>query len=264
MANSVCAIIVTYNPEMEKFKEAIQSIAAQDQAIIIVDNGSRLQNAINDIAKIHNAVFVPLPDNEGIAYAQNVGITYAMKNEYGYIFLMDQDTIIPDNGISILLQIHSDLEQAGRKIGSLGYAYKNTHSNQLNQIWKSNGTRLKKENIDQNRQKIFEVDFTIASGSLISSETLRKVGLMDVDLFIDLVDVEWGLRAQSLGYKNFQSFEKIMEHSLGSKNKTILHKSITVHAPIRNYYTIRNSIVLAKMAHVNKAWKNYLEGSKNP
>jgi rhamnosyltransferase len=258
MAVSICAIIITYNPEIEKFKKTIESVAARDQTIVIVDNGSRLQNTISEIAKIHNAVFVPLPDNEGIAFAQNVGITYAMKNEYRYIFLMDQDTIIPNNGISTLLRTYSDLEQAGRKIGSLGYAYKNTHSNQLSQIWRSNGTRLKKENIDLNRQKIFEVDFTIASGSLISSETLRKVGLMNVDLFIDLVDVEWGLRAQSLGYKNFQSFEKIMEHSLGSKTKTILRESRTIHQPIRNYYIIRNSIVLTRMSHVNKAWKKYL------
>ena len=259
MEYSVCAIIITYNPEVEKFYNVIKSISHNNQAIVIVDNGSKLQNIIQDIAKNHNAAFIPLPENEGIAYAQNVGITYALKNNFHYVFLMDQDTIIPQNGIPSLLKTYSDLEHAGEQIGSIGYAYKNTHSQQLSQIWRCHGTRLKKETIDLRQNKIFEVDFTIASGSLIAAKTFQKVGLMDADLFIDLVDVEWGLRAQALGCKNFQSFEKIMEHSLGSRSKKIFHEPRTIHPPIRNYYIIRNSIVVARMGHINKAWKKIFD-----
>ena len=258
MNHNVCAIIITYNPEIEKFKNVIKSISGNNQTIVIVDNASMSQNSISNIANTYNAVFIPLPENEGIAYAQNVGITYALENEFHYVFLMDQDTIIPHEGIASLLKTHSELEQAGEKIGSIGYAYKNTHTQQLSPIWRCHKTRIKEEIINLNIKKIFEVDFTIASGSLIASTALRKIGLMDADLFIDSVDLEWGLRAQALGYKNFQSFEKIMEHSLGSRNKKLFHKYITIHPPIRNYYIIRNSIRLLRMNHVNKTWKKYL------
>ncbi len=258
MPGSVCAIIITYNPEIEKFENTIKSIIGQSDDIIIIDNMSQAQRVIQELAKKYNTKFIPLPENEGIAYAQNIGITYAIKHNYNYIFLMDQDTIIPENGVPVLLKTYSDLEKANNKIGSLGYAYKNTHTGQLNQVWRTHNMKLNKEIINLNQKKIFEIDFTIASGSFISTETLKKVGLMDTALFIDLVDVEWGLRAQALGYKNFQSFEKIMQHSLGSKCKKIFSRTITLHPPIRNYYIIRNSITLIRMNHIHPAWKKYL------
>ncbi|MFX8766500.1 glycosyltransferase family 2 protein, partial [Acinetobacter baumannii] len=49
----------------------------------------------------------------------------------------------------------------------------------------------------------------ISSGSLISVEALKAVGLMRDYYFIDYVDTEWCLRAEYLGYKNFVSAQAI-------------------------------------------------------
>ena len=55
----------------------------------------------------------------------------------------------------------------------------------------------------------------ISSGSLISVETLKVVGLMRDYYFIDYVDTEWCLRAEYLGYKNFVSAQAVMRHTIG-------------------------------------------------
>ena len=102
-----------------------------------------------------------------------------------------------------------------------------------------------------------EADCVIASGSLIPVSTLEAVGDMEADLFIDLVDIEWGLRAKSQGYRNFISFSQVMAHTLGNGRISIFGKTISLHSPIRNYYSIRNSILLSQRRYIDIAWRFY-------
>ena len=46
-------------------------------------------------------------------------------------------------------------------------------------------------------------DYIISSGTLIHVDAFKAVGLMMEELFIDYVDLEWGLRAKKMGYHCF-------------------------------------------------------------
>lgn len=104
---------------------------------------------------------------------------------------------------------------------------------------------------------MLEVDFVIASGSLIPISTLKDVGLMEEGLFIDLVDIEWGLRARSYGYQSYQSFTHIMTHTLGSGRISVFGKIVSLHSPIRNYYSVRNSVFMVRRCYIGSAWRIY-------
>jgi len=82
---------------------------------------------------------------------------------------------------------------------------------------------------------------------------------MNEDLFIDFVDIEWGLRAKSLNYHCYGVCSAIMQHQLGDTNIDIklINRRIVLHSSLRYYYQFRNAIILYKYPHVSWSWIRY-------
>jgi rhamnosyltransferase len=257
MRYEVCAVVVTYNPDTILFREVIAKLDEQVSTIVVVDNHSNNVDEIEVIARKLSAQFVAMPENMGVAYAQNVGVAYGIDQSSQYILLMDQDTILPNGAVDDLYDMCRDLEVRGIKVGSIGHAYRDTHDGKIKTAERAQGHKLVKQVVNSESDTLIETDYVIASGSLIPVSTLQEVGLMDEKLFIDLVDVEWGLRSLSCGYKNFQSLRKIMTHTLGSGRLNFFGRSISLHTPIRDYYFIRNSFFMLRRKHIRLAWKLY-------
>ncbi|RAY75457.1 glycosyltransferase family 2 protein, partial [Enterobacter cloacae] len=68
----VLAVIVTYNPEIVRLKECINSLASQVERIVLVDNGSKDSESLKDIS-VDNLDIILLTENKGIAFAENYG-----------------------------------------------------------------------------------------------------------------------------------------------------------------------------------------------
>lgn len=260
MECTICAVVVTYNPDIAVFKEVMNRLQDQVDNIVVVDNFSKNILKIKEIIKKTDINLIDLPKNTGIAYAQNKGIAYAQEQLAEYVMLMDQDTVLPRGAVASLLQECSGLEKSGLKVAAVGHAYRNMHDNRLSSIWVAEGLKLKRRPFVPALGALIEADFIIASGSLIPLSTINDIGGMEEDLFIDLVDVEWGLRARSRGYKNYQSYSHIMVHTLGNSRPKVLWRNVTFHSPIRNYYSLRNSLLLIKRPYIGWAWRlHYLK-----
>jgi rhamnosyltransferase len=257
MRLETCAVVVTYDPDAVSIRNVVASLHGQVDAIVIVDNASKNLSDIELVVQNVPVELIKFSENKGISSAQNTGISYAISQGAKYILLMDQDTVLPEGTVHVLRDECVSLEDQGVKVGAIGCAYRDTHGGKINAVWKANGYKVEKQDIEPNTKQLLAVDFVIASGSLIPTVTLKEVGLMDEDLFIDLVDVEWGLRAKARGYQSYQSFKNIMKHTLGNGRLNILGKTVALHSPVRNYYSIRNSILLARRRYIGTAWRLY-------
>lgn len=257
MLSEIYAVMVTYNPDIVSLSQVIESLAEQVDEIIIVDNGSKNILEIENFISNHRIELIKFPENKGVAAAQNKGIAYADSQRAKYVLLMDQDTVIPEGAVFSLYENCKTLEQSGVKIGAIGCAYRGTHSGRLNNILKADGWKIVEQPINSEKDKILSVDYVIASGSLIPISTFKEVGMMEDGLFIDLVDIEWGLRAKFHGYQSYQCLTHIMTHTLGNGRLKVLWRRVTLHSPIRNYYSIRNRILLSKRRYIGCAWRIY-------
>ncbi|MFU8927839.1 glycosyltransferase family 2 protein, partial [Acinetobacter puyangensis] len=90
----------------------------------------------------------------------------------------------------------------------------------------------------------------ISSGSLVAVNTLKKVGIMRENYFIDYVDTEWCIRAEYLGYKNYVSSKAVMEHTIGDNVLQFKYFNVPVHSPFRRYYRVRNAFYMMREPHV--------------
>jgi rhamnosyltransferase len=252
----VLAIVVTYNPDIALLTEALRSVAPEVQGIVVVDNGSSNAVEVSTISSKVGAHLLFNSENLGIAAAQNQGIELARENHFSHILLLDQDTILFQGAISNLLKNLEDLERDQGKIAAVGPAYMERHSQRRNRAYRSTGPRLQRIALEEETRPIAS-DFIIASASLIPIEVLNTIGNFKEELFIDLVDVEWCLRARSAGYNSFLIPTVIVDHHLGSGTLGLKQHRITVHAPIRDYYWVRNAMWLARQPYTPLAWRLY-------
>jgi rhamnosyltransferase len=102
---------------------------------------------------------------------------------------------------------------------------------------------------------VVPVDHVISSGCLIPVPVLDRVGAMREDLFIDGVDIEWGLRAVHHGLRNYGVCAAHMQHSLGGSTFRVLGRTVARHPPLRLYYQFRNAILLYRVKWIPLRWK---------
>jgi len=107
-------------------------------------------------------------------------------------------------------------------------------------------------------KSILEVLTLITSGTLIPIETVRQVGPMRDEYFIDQVDIEWSHRARHLGYKLFGTSLGVMYHSMGDHSLDVWYfgwRRESAYGPLRVYYRIRNFVALWRLPWIDVWWK---------
>lgn len=252
----VLAVAVAYNPDTDLLSQVLQSVAAQVQGIVVVDNGSANAGKVRDIASAAGGQVVQNEKNFGIATAQNQGVAVARAEGYSHILLLDQDTVLAPGVVADLLNNLMALEKEHGGVAAIGPAYYELNSQRRTRAYQANGFRLSRISLEE-RDDPIESDFIIASGSLIPLSVLETVGGFKDDLFIDLVDVEWCFRARIAGYRSFLSPSATVDHRLGTGTTGLGSRRIAVHAPIRNYYWVRNALWLARQPSTPPAWRLY-------
>lgn len=226
MISKTTIVIITYNPNINNLNNVLSELN-QVYHIVVSDNAS--QNII-DIKKLvdtfSNTELISSPSNAGIASAQNKAIRKVL-NKAHYVFFLDQDSYISIESLRKLEKDMEILEKSDKEIGSVSAVpeIKNTNS------------------------KFEKTKEVISSGMLVPVSTLRKVGLMKDDFFIDMVDYEWCWRALKKGYSIYKDNQVIFNHQIGTEDRILGKIPI---APFRLYYVYRNTFYLLKKDYLPK------------
>lgn len=257
LVSPVCAVIVTYHPDVEHLQTLLESLAPKVAQIVIVDNGSieSLESFAELQANAKNLVILSLGDNFGIGHAQNVGIKHAQKTGLKYVALFDQDSCPEAEMIPRLCSAFETLQSEGIKLAAVAPCYKDTQAGVV-----SNFVRVGLFGFKRTAPSSVpvEADFLISSGSLIPLSVIADLGGVDASLFIDHVDTEWCFRAKSRGYKLYGVPSAVMLHSLGDHRIRfwfLRWRTVPYHSPFRYYYMFRNSILLQRRSYMPLSWK---------
>jgi rhamnosyltransferase len=221
-----------------------------------VDNGSSVDVAawVTGKSFCKKIVVLPLGENRGIAGAQNIGITRARQMGAGYVVLFDQDSIPALDMIEKLVSVAEAQAALGIRVAAVGPRYLDERQNNPPPFIRIKGLKLERQ-VCIEANSVVEVDYLIASGCLVSVPTIGVIGGMREELFIDYVDIEWGLRARHAGYKLFGSCAALMSHSLGDEPIGFFGKKFPARSPLRHYYLFRNAVLLYKQPWLPLNWK---------
>jgi GT2 family glycosyltransferase len=205
-SQSVYAIVANWGGGYANV-ECIQSLLDQglpQQAVVFVDNASEdgsadlVERTYPDVPLIRNS------QNLGYGHANNQGVELALKDGAEFIFLVNNDIVLPQGTLDVLLAKLNDDESLG-VVGPRVLV-----RDRPEMVWAAGGFLTYRENLttllghfepDGERWKhTFPVDFIPGCSLLTRREVFDQVGFLDGEFFAYHEDVDFCLRVASAGW----------------------------------------------------------------
>jgi rhamnosyltransferase len=250
----VCAVVVTYRYPYEQLEELLEILDAALGQVFLVDNNPRPDAAGLDNLRrrFERCTVLPNHANLGLSKALNRGIEQALGQGFPWLLLFDQDSRPTPPMLQRLLAVRSQVDAAAmgpsiydERLGT-ALPFLSFHWGGVRRHWP-----------DPKHHRLIDTDILITSGSLLNARALRDIGLMDEDLFIDGIDLEWCFRAKARGYRLIGVSDAVLRHRLGDavRHHPRLGKRVLIHSPQRQYHIIRNRVLLYRRGYVPLRWK---------
>jgi GT2 family glycosyltransferase len=242
------AVVVLHYRNLSDTLECLDSLDHQDypnREIILVDNGSgdlELEEAVKKHAGIH---FIQNSDNLGFAEGSNVGIRSALERGAGSVLLLNNDTVVSPNLLSVFANAavaHPDAAVFGAKIffydeptmiwhaggdlrpGSMHCYHHGCTASDLEKQW------------DENRA----VGYACGCALFVKKEAVEKVGLMAPEFFLNWEEIDWCWRMRRAGYRCLYIPEARVWHKISQSFEG------GNRGPVWRYYHSRNRLLFLK------------------
>ncbi len=253
----IAAVVVLYHPQLEALERLLRSVVDQVDMVFLADNTPEppFSTAAFAAAFSPRVFYIPLMNNTGVWAAQNVGIERSIAASCTHVLLLDDDSVLPQNMVKLLLDGEAALLREGKRVAGVGPQLVEEKTGRRSPALLHRYVGIRKIILDPNSATPVETDHLIASGAVIRTTVLQHVGLMREDMFMDWGDIEWHLRARSMGYKSYYVPCAVMNHSVGDSVVRILGRDVHLHSDVRNYYMLRNAMYLFRLKSVGLKWK---------
>lgn len=179
----VVTVIVTYNGS-KWIRQCINSLQISNVItdIFVVDNGS-VDDTVSLLKSYPDIILYESKTNLGFGQANNIGMRYALENNYDYVFLLNQDAWAENDTLGTLIRISISNKEYG--ILSPLHYYSDQKSLEYNfsvqfSPWFCKEIISDYVTKNQNEMKdIYPLNFINAAAWLIPKKTLEIVGGFD-------------------------------------------------------------------------------------
>jgi len=237
---SVYICVLNYN-RLEDTLKCLASLKQLDYprfTIVVIDNaspdgsGNQLLTTCQQLQTEGIAThFIASDENKGYSGGNNLGIQYAMSQEADYVWLLNNDTTVEPNALTLLVE---EGEKTGGLVGSL-LMYPDRTYQQV-------GTRLdwwtgKVQGIPEQELKDgMRLETLSGASMLVPTRVIRWIGLLDERYFLYFEDGDFCMRAN----------EKKCPITLALRSRVYHQEGATTgkHSLLTQYYYHRNRLYL--------------------
>jgi GT2 family glycosyltransferase len=255
MHHSIAVILVNWNSYLHS-RNAIRSLHDsnfKDFDIILVDNASEDGSGEKLIGEFDKLIYLKSPNNSGFTGGNNLGIHYAVDNQYEYILMLNNDVYV-DQYFIYHLKNYLDFHPDAAAVQPLIYNYP-----ERTKIWngggvfnrnlaKSYSNRRFDGNIDPR-----EIDWISGCAFMVRASVFRETALLNEKYFAYLEDVDLSLRIKDAGYKLVFIPQSVIYHIGGGSSNSSEKRKEGYQSPDVHYYNTRNQIWIIR------AWLNWYE-----
>ena len=243
MKKRVSFISVNYNgiAQTSDFIKSVQAnVHSCPYEIIIVDNGSRNDEAAALKLQFPCIKTIRSAENLGFAGGNNLALEYAVGD---YLFFINNDTEILEDHIDLLCKALEEHPDAGMVCPKICF-FSDKSIIQYAGYTPMKGFRMKNEMLGYGEKDDGSFDragftaFPHGAAMLIRREAITQVGPMPEMYFLYYEELDWALMFSRKGWKIY--FEP---------SCTIYHKdSLTTrrHGPVFTYYMTRSRLIFAQ------------------
>lgn len=254
----VVIIILNWN-RLDDTLDCIESLRQLDYErceILVVDNGSTdgsvpvLQQQFPEVS------LIKMKENMGYTGGNNAGLRYALARGADYALLLNNDTEVAPDFISLLVDALEAVPQAG-VAGPMIYYF-----DRPNVVWSAGGaidwirgcTRMiGLGEVDQGQfgHVARPVDFVTGCALLIKMSLIEQVGMLDPRFFAYYEETEWCVRVARGGFKILHVPQAKVWHKISPAAREA--------SPQVYYYMARNRLLLLELLNMGVLpWLNTL------
>ena len=243
--NSKVAIIIVNWKQYELTKSclfSLKKINCDNHQIILIDNESNQKELKSIENQFENIVTFSNETNLGFTGANNIGIKYAVKNEFEYVMLINNDTEVDKNFINPLI----DSLDKNKNLGAVQPLILNF--SKTKKVWNAGGFLNKffgYSYVNKSPKEIKKnIDWITGCCFFVRAEVVKKIGLLDDDFFAYYEDIDWSIRIKNAGYDlAFIKSSIIYHHGSKSSQNELIEGTLS---PFVHYLNIRNHIFLLR------------------
>ena len=249
---SVAIIIVNWNSYSFTFDciTSLKKCNYPNFKIILVDNGST-DFSIEKLSKDFKEIdIIKNKSNLGFTGGNNIAISRALKENFDYVMLLNNDTKVNSDFLSFLVR---RLENENN-LGAIQPLI--LQMEDKNKIWNAGGSFIRLiglSNVVDKGKNIKSINLNKHYSEWISgccimlkSKVIREVGLLDNSFFAYFEDVDWSLRIKNEGYLLGIDYRSIIYHHESGSSKSSSKSNEGFLNPMVHYYNFRNHIKLIK------------------
>jgi len=246
---SVAVILVNWNGYVftSQCLRSLEEVDFSNFQTIVIDNGSSDDSLFRLEKEFTRPVYLKSTENLGYAEGNNLGIRYALEKGYDYLLLLNNDTEVEPDFLSLL--VNYMLQHPDKKLGVVQPLIMCNHDRKI--IWSAGGKFRKalgdsqtilagKTESDAGLSNAYPIDWATGCCMLLTAECIRDTGLLNAAYFAYFEDVDWSLRIRSKGYSLYAVAAAKIYHEAGASSKKTNAEG-TLH-PIVFYYTSRNQL----------------------
>jgi rhamnosyltransferase len=230
-------IFVLYKPAGDFLDNLLKAKAACAN-VVAADNSPEENVRLHEYLRRQGIEVIVNRNEGGLAGAYNKGAEILLGRNCDLIFLLDQDSTIEAGFFDAMIQASSELSTDTFLIGPKIYEIA---LNKCMPVIPPFKRFPKPVRIDEQTEGVFPTLCIISSGSAISAAAYRMLGPFRNDYFIEYIDIEYSLRANSRYIPVYMNAAVTLRQTNGRIEKR--GKWFTTnHAPSRRYYIARNSV----------------------
>jgi rhamnosyltransferase len=238
----IIGIVVLYHPPTDVVDNILSYICFLDK-LIVWNNSLHPEMIFPEKYRKEEEKIIKMGDgtNAGLGVAYNSAVNYALKQGYDYLLTMDQDSRFKSNGFQEY--IHTITKLGEKTIFSSNYI---VHDKEM----------------CVKRDSLIEVETSMSSGTVYPVCIFKEIGLFRGDFFIDMIDIEFSLRAKKNHIPTKMISSVYLIHGAGYQKKKykFLWKTFSPneYSSVRSYYIIRNGLITKRLYPQAKYWKGWM------
>lgn len=270
---TVVAVTVVYGDRWNFLKKTLDALINEPKisTVIVVDNNSKNQQALDEYSKEHSPKIIILRQSENIGFSGAIskGAEKAKETSCDYVLIMDDDCVLEEGGIDMFLDNYKyfptqRVVMVANRIdipGVIGSFRRPSIKSQIpdgtifDTINIKKITNLinlilgKKENPNGPFLPFFPTQAFVTGGSFYPMEVLNEVDPYQADFFIYGEDLDFAWRVKKAGFLSYQCARPIIHDidiTFSQEGGHVWGLFSDTTADYKVYYRMRNSVVISR------------------
>ncbi|WP_420597414.1 glycosyltransferase family 2 protein [Deinococcus sp.] len=205
--------------------KSLRGLQKCDYTIYIVDNASTDDSIMQIKSELNDIEIIESEENLGFSGGNNLAMSRVLLEDFDYIWLLNNDTIVEENTLfELVKKLKSD-----ERLGMIGAAIYEYYSRGEIQCWGGGGmfTPLALTWLFKTEQPDEKLAHILGASMFIRKQVVEEIGLLDENFFFFIEDTDYSIRVKKANYNlGIASNAKVYHKGGSSLKKVDFHRNI--------------------------------------